>query len=111
MKLIYGVKDRPKAGQLILFALQQLLAILAATIAVPMIVGNGMSISAALFGAGAGTIVYLLFTKFKSPVFLGSSFAFIGSMTAAFAGGVSAALGYLASPSSSSWSASSGSIR
>ena len=38
MKLIYGVKDRPKAGQLILFALQQLLAILAATIAVPMIV-------------------------------------------------------------------------
>ena len=95
MKLIYGVKDRPKAGQLILFALQQLLAILAATIAVPMIVGNGMSISAALFGAGAGTIVYLLFTKFKSPVFLGSSFAFIGSMTAAFAGGVSAALGYL----------------
>lgn len=95
MNLIYGVKDRPKPGQLILFALQQLLAILAATIAVPMIVGNGMSVSAALFGAGAGTIVYLLFTKFKSPVFLGSSFAFIGSMSAAFAGGVSAALGYL----------------
>ena len=95
MNLIYGVKDRPKAVQLILFALQQLLAILAATIAVPMIVGHGMSVSAALFGAGAGTFVYLLFTKFKSPVFLGSSFAFIGSMTAAFAGGVSASLGYL----------------
>lgn len=95
MKMIYGVKDRPKAGQLILFALQQLLAILAATIAVPMIVGNGMSVSAALFGAGVGTIVYLLFTKFKSPVFLGSSFAFLGSMSAAFAGGVSASLGFL----------------
>ena len=95
MNLIYGVKDRPKAGQLILFALQQLLAILAATITVPMVVGNGMSISAALFGAGAGTFVYLLFTKFRSPVFLGSSFAFIGSMTAAFAGGVSMSLGYL----------------
>lgn len=53
------------------------------------------STSAALFGAGVGTIVYLLFTKFKSPVFLGSSFAFIGSMTAAFAGGVSMTLGYL----------------
>ena len=90
MKLVYGVKDRPKWGQLILFALQQLLAILAATIAVPTIVGNGMSQSAALFGAGVGTIVYLLFTKFKSPVFLGSSFAFLGSMFAAFAGGVSA---------------------
>ena len=52
MKLVYGVKDKPKAGQIILFALQQLLAILAATIAVPAIVGNGMSQSAALFGAG-----------------------------------------------------------
>ena len=68
---------------------------MAATIAVPAIVGNGMSASAALFGAGIGTIVYQLFTKFKSPVFLGSSFAFIGSMTAAFAGAVTAQLGYL----------------
>ncbi|MCD7732270.1 MAG: uracil-xanthine permease [Oscillospiraceae bacterium] len=95
MNLTYGISDKPKFGQLIVFALQQLLAILAATIAVPAIVGNGMSQSAALFGAGVGTIVYLLFTKFKSPVFLGSSFAFIGSMTAAFAGGVSMSVGYL----------------
>lgn len=94
MQMIYGVKDRPKTGRLLLFSLQQLLAILAATIAVPTIVNN-MSQSAALFGAGVGTIVYLLFTKFKSPVFLGSSFAFIGSMFAAFAGGVSMSLGYL----------------
>ncbi|MCC8130613.1 MAG: uracil-xanthine permease [Ruminococcus sp.] len=95
MNLTYGISDKPKFGQLIVFALQQLLAILAATIAVPAIVGNGMSQSAALFGAGVGTIVYLLFTKFKSPVFVGSSFAFIGSMTAAFAGGVSMSVGYL----------------
>ncbi len=95
MKMTYGIKDRPKPLQLTLFALQQLLAILAATIAVPMIIGHDMSISAALFGAGVGTIVYLLFTKFKSPVFLGSSFAFLGSMSAAFAGGVSMSLGYL----------------
>ena len=54
-----------------------------------------MSASAALFGAGVGTIVYLLFTRFKSPVFLGSSFAFLGSMAAAFAGGVSMSAGYL----------------
>ena len=95
MKLAYGVKDRPKAGQLVIFAFQQLLAILAATIAVPAIIGHDMSQSAALFGAGVGTIVYLLFTKFRSPVFLGSSFAFIGSMFAAFAGAASnAALGY-----------------
>lgn len=95
MNLIYGVKDKPKAGQIIVFAFQQLLAILAATIAVPSIIGNGMSQSAALFGAGVGTLVYLLFTKFKSPVFLGSSFAFIGSMFAAFAGAASTGAGYM----------------
>ena len=94
MKLAYDIKDKPKFGKLIVFAFQQLLAILAATIAVPAIVGNGMSQSAALFGAGIGTIVYLLFTKFKSPVFLGSSFAFLGSMFAAFAGAVSANAGF-----------------
>ncbi len=95
MKLIYGVKDKPKFGQLIVFAIQHLLAIMAATIAVPAIVGNGMTASAALFGAGAGTIIYQLFTKFRSPVFLGSSFAFIGSMSAAFGGAASMSLGYL----------------
>lgn len=94
MKLTYNVNDRPKFGQLLLFGLQQLLAILAATIAVPSIIGNGMSQSAALFGAGVGTVVYLLFTKFRSPVFLGSSFAFIGSMFAAFAGAASAQAGH-----------------
>ncbi len=94
MNLVYQVNDKPKFGQLIVFALQQLLAILAATIAVPSIIGNGMSQSAALFGAGVGTIVYLLFTKFKSPVFLGSSFAFISSMFAAFGGAASASVGY-----------------
>ena len=95
MELVYKVKDRPPFGKLIVAALQQLLAILAATIAVPAAIGHGMSASAALFGAGAGTLVYLLFTRFRSPVFLGSSFAFLGSMAAAFAGGVSMSLGYL----------------
>ncbi len=86
MDLIYGIKDKPKFGKVVLFALQQLLAIMAATIAVPAIIGHGLTASAALFGAGVGTIVYLLFTKSSSPVFLGSSFAFIGSMFSAFAG-------------------------
>ena len=96
--LVYGIHDKPKFNKLIVFAFQQLLAIIAATIAVPAIVGNGMSASAALFGAGVGTLVYQLFTKFRSPVFLGSSFAFIGSMSAAFAGAIamgSKSLGYL----------------
>ncbi len=95
MKLIYGVNDKPKFGQLLIFALQQLLAIMTATLVVPVIIGNGMSPAAALVGAGVGTLFYVLCTKAKSPVFLGSSFAFIGSMLAAFAGGVSMSLGYL----------------
>ena len=99
MKLIYGVEDKPKFGYLLVLALQQLLAIITATLVVPVVVnqatGAQMSSSAALFGAGMGTLVYIMFTKKKSPVFLGSSFAFISSMIAAFAGGVSASLGYL----------------
>ena len=94
MNLIYGIKDKPKFGQMLVFAFQQVLAILAATIVVPVIVGNGMSQSAALLGAGVGTLVYQLFTKFRSPVFLGSSFAFIGPMAAAFGGAVSASAGF-----------------
>ena len=104
MKLIYGIKDRPKFGQVIIFAIQQLLAIMAATLVVPVIINTSgsmppfapqMSSAAALFGAGIGTLVYLLFTRFKSPVFLGSSFAFIGSMCSAFAGAISTQAGYL----------------
>ena len=99
MKMIYGVEDKPKFGQLIIFAIQQLLAIMTATLVVPVVVnqatGATMSSAAALLGAGVGTLVYILFTKKKSPVFLGSSFAFIASMIAAFAGATSMSLGYL----------------
>ena len=112
MKLIYQVEDKPKFGQLIVFALQQLLAIMTATLVVPVIINGNvagaiargevawemtetMSPAAALFGAGVGTLVYLFFTMRKSPVFLGSSFAFLGSMTSAFVGASTMALGYL----------------
>ena len=93
MKLDYQVNQRPPLGKNFVYALQQVLAILVATILVPQLVGHGMSEAAALFGAGVGTIIYLLFTKFKSPVFLGSSFAFMPSMAVAFGG--AAAYGYL----------------
>jgi putative uracil permease len=95
MKLVYKVEDKPQLHQLVIFAFQQLLAIMAATIAVPLIIKNGMSTAAALFGAGVGTLVYVAFTRKKSPVFLGSSFAFIGSMSAAFAGATTVAAGYV----------------
>lgn len=66
MKLIFDVSDKPKAGQLVVFALQQMLAILAATIAVPLIIGNGLTPAAAMFGAGVGTIVYIFLQKEKA---------------------------------------------
>ena len=108
MKLIYNIDAKPKQMgyfNTVIFAIQQLLAIMAATLVVPVIINSNMvdkgmespamSPAAALFGAGVGTLVYLLFTRRKSPVFLGSSFAFLGSMTAAFAGAATIGLGYL----------------
>lgn len=86
-KLIYDINDKPRFGQLLVFALQQVLAILAATIAVPAIIGLPTEIPAAILGAGVGTLVYQWFTKFKSPVFLGSSFAFLSSLSVALAYG------------------------
>ncbi len=106
MKMIYGTDATPKQmgiGKTIIYALQQLLAIMAATLVVPVSVSStakltgadAMGIAPALFGAGCGTLVYVLFTRKKSPVFLGSSFAFIPSMVAAFAGAATVAVGYL----------------
>lgn len=85
--LVYDIHDKPKFGQMLVFALQQLLAILAATIAVPTIIGLPTQIPAAILGAGIGTLVYQLFTRKKSPVFLGSSFAFLNSLAVALAYG------------------------
>lgn len=102
-QLVYDVNDRPPFGKMIVFAFQQLLAIMAATIAVPTIIGLPTQIPAAILGAGIGTIVYLLFTKFKSPVIISSSFAFLSSLSTALAfgycgiilGGVLAGLVYV----------------
>ena len=86
MKLIYDIADKPGYPKTLVFAFQQMISIMAATLLVPMIitgVGLTMDPAAALFGAGAGTLVYILLTNKKSPVFLGSSFTFLGAMTAA----------------------------
>lgn len=78
--LIYNVNQKPPFWKNLAFAMQQVMAIITATMLVPLLAdasGVYLSQSATLVGAGVGTIVYLLFTKFKSPVFLGSSFSFI----------------------------------
>ena len=86
-KLVYGVEDKPKWSKLLIFAFQQVLAVLSATIAVPTIIGLPVQIPAAILGAGLGTLCYLLFTKFKSPVVISSSFAFLTALANAVAFG------------------------
>lgn len=60
--------------------LQHLLAMFGATVLVPLL--TGLDISVALFSAGVGTLIFHVCTKFKVPVFLGSSFAFIAPIVA-----------------------------
>ena len=84
--LQYQVHDKLPFGKNIIFALQQFLSIITATMLVPVIAdktGVYLSQSAALLGAGVGTILYLILTKFESPVFLGSSFAYISPLATA----------------------------
>jgi len=88
MKLVYSMKDKPPFGKNLIYGFQQLLAIIAATVLVPFIVNSNahyqlLSQSAALIGAGVGSLIYIAFTRMKSPVFLGSSFAFIAPVTSA----------------------------
>lgn len=96
MKLTYNIKDKPPFGKTLIFAFQQMIAIMAATLLVPMIMStytnpDGQTLlfdcAAALCGAGFGTIVYILFTKGRSPVFLGSSFTFLGAYAATIGAG------------------------
>ena len=91
MKLVYNVNEKPPLKKNLVYAFQQLLAIMAATLLVPILVdGTGvyMSQPAALCGAGFGTLFYLFIaTRRKSPVFLGSSFAFISPLASAVAFG------------------------
>ena len=91
MKLVYDIGDKPPIKKNLVYAFQQLLAIMAATLLVPILVdGSGayMSQPAALCGAGFGTLFYLFIaTRRKSPVFLGSSFAFISPLCGAVAFG------------------------
>ncbi len=86
-KLVLDVEENPKkVSQWILFAIQHILAMLVACITVPLI--TGLPIAATLVAAGLGTLCYLFFTKFKSPVFLSSSFAYLAPMSSALAIGM-----------------------
>ena len=96
--LILDVNEKPSIGKWIILALQHVFAMFGATILVPILVNSAagaevLTIPVTLVASGVGTLIYILCTKGKSPVYLGSSFAFIAPITAAYLkGGVSGAM-------------------
>lgn len=98
-KLILDVNEKPSIGKWIILAFQHVFAMFGATVLVPILVNQGiqtagfegeaLSIAVALVTAGIGTLIYILCTRGKSPVFLGSSFAFISPIIAAYIAGAS----------------------
>ena len=76
--LLYDINDKPPVGKALLLSFQHVFAMFGATILIPILVG--LPVSVALFCSGIGTIIYLVITGFKVPVYLGSSFAYIAAM-------------------------------
>lgn len=78
-KMLYDVDESPSKGQGLLLSLQHIFAMFGSTIIVPMVLG--MSVPTALMAGGIGTLIFILVTKAKVPMFLGSSFAYIGGLS------------------------------
>lgn len=97
-KMLYDVNEVPPIGKWIVLAFQHVFAMFGATILVPILVNSAagtevLTIPVALVTSGIGTLIYILCTKKKSPVYLGSSFAFITPIAAAYLkGGISGAM-------------------
>ena len=102
-KLVLDVHDKPSIAKWIILSIQHVFAMFGATVLVPIIVNEAagmevLPIPVALFASGIGTLIYILCTKAKSPIYLGSSFAFIGPVAAgaAIAGKAGAYTGIMA---------------
>lgn len=96
--LLYDVDETPPFGKMLILALQHVLAMFGATILVPILVNEiagceVLTILVALFTSGLGTLIYILCTKGKSPVYLGSSFAFISPIAYAYLAGGKSGVG------------------
>ena len=97
-KMLIDIDEKPSIGKWIVLAIQHVFAMFGATILVPILVNQAagkevLTIPVALVASGIGTLIYILCTKGKSPVYLGSSFAFISPIAAAFmVGGMGGAM-------------------
>ena len=97
-KMVLDVNERPSIVKWIILAFQHVFAMFGATVLVPLLVNASagaevITTGVALISSGIGTLIYILCTKGKSPVYLGSSFAFISPLITAYAlGGISGAM-------------------
>ncbi len=92
--LTVGINEKPKSiGSWIILSFQHVFAMFGATVLVPML--TGLDVGVALVASGIGTLIYILCTKGKVPVYLGSSFAYITTISAAIAATGSASAAYL----------------
>ncbi|MFH2117012.1 MAG: solute carrier family 23 protein [Bacillota bacterium] len=90
--LIVGIQEKPKSiGSWVVLSLQHVFAMFGATVLVPLL--TGLDVGVALVASGVGTLIYIVCTRARVPVYLGSSFAYITTITAAIAstGGASSA--------------------
>lgn len=81
--MIYGINDRPPVKQLLLFSAQLMLSVFVATVLIAQICG--VAVSGALVGAGLATLIYIICTKGKSPMFVSNSGAFVAPVMTALA--------------------------
>lgn len=97
-KMLLDVHEKPPIAKWMILSIQHVFAMFGATILVPILVNTSagatvLTIPVALVTSGIGTLIYILCTKGKSPVYLGSSFAFIAPLAAAYLkGGLSGAM-------------------
>lgn len=83
--MIYNINDKLPFNKLVVFSIQLMLSVFVATVLIANICG--VAVSGALVGAGLSTIIYLIITGFKSPMFVSSSGAFVAPVMAALAAG------------------------
>ena len=80
--LVVGIQEKPSSiVKWIVLSLQHVFAMFGATVLVPLL--TGLDVGVALVASGTGTLIYIACTKGKVPVYLGSSFAYIGAISVA----------------------------
>lgn len=75
----YLPDERPPIWQLLLYAVQQVIVMFPATVAVAL--ATGFHISTTIFASGLATLGFVLITKRQLPLYYGSSFSYLSAIT------------------------------